>query len=123
MLSAKAVLPIDGRGDDHPRSPLLQAGGLFVQVGEAGRQARDVGLVFLAVQVVDALEHARQHRLDRFEALRAALAALADLEIRVSASSSIWPTSCPRAPAADSAISVATWTRRRWIERSRTSSA
>ena len=42
MLSASAVLPIDGRAASTIRSPGLQAGGHAVEVVEAGAHAGDV---------------------------------------------------------------------------------
>ena len=50
----------------------LQAGGHLVQVHEPGRNARDVAGTVAVVELVDALDHLGQQRLDFHEALRAA---------------------------------------------------
>ena len=80
MLSASAVLPMLGRAGDDDQVARLQARGHLVEVDVAGRHAGDVRRVVAVVEVVDPLEHARQHRLDLEQALVAARARLGDLE-------------------------------------------
>ena len=58
----------------------LQARGHFIELDVAGRHPGDVGGIGLAVEVIDFLEHARQHRLDVEQALILARARLGDLE-------------------------------------------
>ena len=62
------------------RSPRLQAGGLRIDVGEAGRHTCHIRRVGALEQFLDTLDHLRQQRLDLDEALPAARAFLGDAE-------------------------------------------
>jgi len=121
-VEARAVLPMLGRPAMMTRSPAA-AGSHAVEVDEPGRHASDVGRVVAVVQVIDALEDAGQHRLDLEQALPEAGAGLGDLEdlgFGFVEQQADFPAV---GLSAFSAISVATCARRRWTERSRTSSA
>jgi hypothetical protein len=62
------------------RSPGLQAGGLGVQVDEAGGHAGDFAGIVAVVEFVDAGDHFHQQRLHRLESLRGLGAGFLDLE-------------------------------------------
>ena len=64
--------------DDHVAR--LQARGLLVEIGEAGRQPGDIGRIVAVIELLDAVHHLAQHRLIRDEALRDARAGFGDLE-------------------------------------------
>ena len=80
MLSAKRGLAHRRAPGDDDQVAGLQARGHPVEIGEAGRHAGDVGRIVAVVELVDALDHLGQQRLDLAEPLLAARARLGDLE-------------------------------------------
>ena len=58
----------------------LQARGHFIELRITGRHAGDIGRIILAVEVIDFIEHAGEHRLDLEQSLILARAGLGDLE-------------------------------------------
>jgi len=69
-----------GTPGDDDQLARLQARGLGVEVVEAGRHPGDVGGIVAVVEVIDALQHAREHRLDLLQPHAVPGAGLADLE-------------------------------------------
>ncbi len=123
MLSANAVLPIDGRPATMTRSPSCRPEVMRSRSAKPVGDAGDVGRIVAVVQQLDALDDLRQQRPDFLETLRAARALLGDLEhLRFGFVENLAHFR-PSGLKARSAISRPTAASRRRIARSRTISA
>ena len=108
-----------GTTRDDDQVAALHAGRHLVQIGEARGHAGHVGTAFTVIELVDALDHLRQQRLDFLEAGRAA-PSCAIWKTLDSASSSSWRASLPCGFMAADEISSAIDTSLRSMARSRT---
>jgi hypothetical protein len=85
-------LPIARSAGDDDHVAGLEARGLHVEVVEAGRDAGDVRGMLAVVELLDAVHHLAQQRLDGGEALRGARAGVLDLEdLRLGLVEQPWP--------------------------------